>query len=64
MVKYRTEELIPSRKSRSNTRYIEDKTGVSTIDSIPDCHTENALKRGKNQEMLLRCYIEDGFVTK
>ena len=39
------------------------KIGVPIIDSIPHCHTENALKRGKNQEMWLRCYIEDGFVT-
>ena len=37
--------------------------GVCIIDSIPHCPTENALKRGKNQEMWLRCYIEDGFVT-
>ena len=27
--------------------YIEEKNGVSIIDSIPHCHTENALKRGK-----------------
>ena len=39
------------------------KIGVPIIDSIPHCHTENALKRGKNQEMWLRCYIEDSFVT-
>ena len=39
------------------------KIGVPIIDSIPHCHTENALKRDKNQEMWLRCYIEDGFVT-
>ena len=37
--------------------------GVCIIDSIPHCPTKNALKRGKNQEMWLRCYIEDGFVT-
>ena len=43
--------------------YIEDKVGVCIIDSIPHCHTENALKRDKNQEMWLRCYIEGGFVT-
>ena len=43
--------------------YIEDKVGECIIDSIPHCHTENALKRGKNQEMLLRCYIEDGLFT-
>ena len=39
------------------------KIGVPIIDSIPHCHTENALKRGKNQEMWLRCYIEDGLFT-
>ena len=39
------------------------KIGVPIIDSIPHCHTENALKRDKNQEMWLRCYIEGGFVT-
>ena len=33
--------------------------GVPIIDSIPHCHTENAFKRGKNQEMWLLCYIED-----
>ena len=27
--------------------YIEDKVGECIIDSIPHCHTENALKRGK-----------------
>ena len=37
--------------------------GVCIIDSIPHCPTENALKRGKHQEMWFRCYIEDGFVT-
>ena len=37
--------------------------GVCIIDSIPHCPTENALKSGKSQEMWLRCYIEDGFVT-
>ena len=37
--------------------------GVCFIDSIPHCPTENPLKRGKNQEMCLRCYREDGFVT-
>ena len=26
--------------------YIEEKIGVSIIDSIPHCHTENALKKG------------------
>ena len=40
--------------------YIEDKVGVCIIDSIPHCHSEYALKRGKNQEMWLRFYIEGG----
>ena len=31
--------------------YIENKIGVSIIDSIQHCHTENALERDKNQEM-------------
>ena len=35
--------------------------GVSIIDSIPHCHSEYALKRGKNQEMWLRYFIEDNF---
>ena len=35
------------------------KNGVSIIDSIPHCHTENALKRGLHQEMWLRYYKED-----
>ena len=48
--------------------YVEDKTGVPIIDSIPHCHSESALKRGKNQEIYvasllyrerLRYYIED-----
>ena len=39
--------------------YIEDNIGVSIIDSIPHCHTENALKKGQKQEMWLRFYIED-----
>ena len=39
--------------------YIEYKTGVSIIDSIPHCNTENNLKRGKNQEMWLHYYIEN-----
>ena len=43
--------------------YVEDKVGECIIDSIPHCHTENALKIGKNQEMWLRCYIEDGLFT-
>ena len=42
---------------------IKIEIGVPIIDSIPHCHTENAFKRGKNQEMWLRCYIEDSFVT-
>ena len=33
------------------------KIGVSIIDSIPHCHTENALKKGQKQEMWLRFYI-------
>ena len=38
--------------------YIEEKkNGVSIIDSIPHCHTENALKKGQNQEMWLRFFI-------
>ena len=37
--------------------YIEEKNGVSIIDSIPHCHTENALKKGQKQEMWLRFYI-------
>ena len=35
------------------------KIGVSIIDSIPHCHSEYDLKRGKNQEMRLRYYIDD-----
>ena len=35
------------------------KIGVPIIDSIPHCHSEYALKRGKNQEMWLRYHIED-----
>ena len=35
------------------------KIGESIIDSIPHCHSEYALKIGKNQKMGLRCYIED-----
>ena len=35
------------------------KIGVSIIDSIPHCHSEYALKIGKNKKMWLRCYIED-----
>ena len=37
--------------------YIEDNIEVSIMDSIPHCHTENALKKGQNQEMWLRFYI-------
>ena len=32
---------------------------MSIIDSILHCHNENALKKGKTQEMCLRFYIED-----
>ena len=39
--------------------YIEEKIGVSLIDSFPHCHTENALKKGQKQEMWPRFYIED-----
>ena len=35
------------------------KIGVSIIDSIPHCHSEYALKIGKNRKMWLRGYIED-----
>ena len=38
--------------------YTEDNVGVSVIVSIPHCHTENALKRGKNREMWLHFYIQ------
>ena len=37
--------------------YIEEKIGVSIIDIIPHCRTENALKMGKKQEMGLCFYI-------
>ena len=37
--------------------YIDEKIGVSIIDSIPHCHAENALKKGQKQEMWLRFYI-------
>ena len=33
--------------------YRRKKNGVSIIDSIPYCHTENALKKGQKQEMWL-----------
>ena len=36
---------------------LKKKIGVSIIDSIPRCHTENALKKGQKQEMWLRFYI-------
>ena len=39
--------------------YKDKKIGVSIIDSIPHCRTENALERDKNREMWLRFYIED-----
>ena len=39
--------------------YIEDQIRVSIIDSIPHCHTENALERGKNQEMLISFCVGD-----
>ena len=39
--------------------YIEDNIGVSIIDSIPHCHTENALKMGKNLEIMHPFYIEE-----
>ena len=32
------------------TVYRRKKLGVSIIDSIPHCHTENALKRGKSKK--------------
>ena len=35
------------------------KIGVPIINSFPHCQTENALKKGQNQEMWLRYYIED-----
>ena len=38
--------------------YIENNVGVSIIDSILHCHTENTLKRGKIK-IWLRFYIED-----
>ena len=37
--------------------YRRKKNGVSIIDSIPHCHTENALKKGQKQEMWLHFYI-------
>ena len=39
--------------------YIEYKVGVSIIDSIPHCNTENNLKRRKHQEMWLHYYTEN-----
>ena len=51
-------------KMAKNKKYLNSflhktKIGVSIIDSIPHCHREYALERGKNQEMWLRYYIED-----
>ena len=42
--------------------YIEDKVGECIIDSIPHCYTENALKRGKNQEMWLNSLLYKGLL--
>ena len=47
--------------------YVEDKTGVPIIDSIPHCHSESALKKGQKSRNVasllyrerLRYYIED-----
>ena len=41
--------LKRGKKSRNvaSFLYIEDNIGVSIIDSIPHCHTENALKKGQ-----------------
>ena len=45
-------EYLSSTKTKNQEMwlhfYIEDNIGVSIIDSIPHCHTENALKTGKN----------------
>ena len=38
---------------------MEDKVGVSIIDSIPHCNTKNASKKSTNQEMRIRFYKED-----
>ena len=43
--------------------YIEEKNGVSIIDSIPHCHIENALKKGQKQEMWFRFYIVENGVS-
>ena len=43
--------------------YIEDNIGVSIIDSIPHCHTENALKKGQKQVMWLRFYIVENGIS-
>ena len=43
--------------------YIEDNIGVSIIDNIPHCHTENALKKGQKQEMWLRFYIVENGIS-
>ena len=42
---------------------IENNIGVSIIDSIPHCLTENALKKGQKQEMWLRFYIVENGVS-
>ena len=39
--------------------YIDDKVGVSFIDSIPHCHTEKCFENKQNPEMWTRFYIED-----
>ena len=39
--------------------FIGDKVGVSIIDSIPHCHSENVLKRVQNQEIWLRFFTEE-----
>ena len=36
-----------------------EKSGVYFIGSIPHCHTENALKKGQDQEMWRRFNIDD-----
>ena len=43
--------------------YIEENIGVSIIDSILHCHTENALKKGQKQEMWLRFNIVENGVS-
>ena len=52
--------LSKMEKKRYLTSFVHNtKIGVSIIDSIPHCHSKYALKKGKNQEMWLRYYIED-----